>query len=574
MRQKLARVIGGVAMMALVAGGAACSSSDSGRRAAVTPAASKIAFFGALTGSSAALGINETTAPSWRSTSTTRRTPTARSSWPKFDSQGEPGQGARSGQQAIDDTKILGIVGPAFSGESEAADPIFDEAGLPTITPSATRPSLADQGLEDLPPRASATTTRRARRPANYIKNVLKAEKVFVVDDQSAYGAGLADEVKKVARRRGGRHGQGPGRGQADRLLRRWSPRSRPAARRRSSTAATTRRPACSVKQLTAAGWKGTLVAGDGVNDAGLHQGGRQGRRRGHDPDLPVRAGRPKAGGTFVADYKAQVRRRRRAPTATWRTTRRTSSWRASRPARPPARTCRTFVNGYNGKGVASELQVRPTTASWTRRRSRSGRSRSTRRQDRRRTRRSRSPDRRSLLQRLSRDPVRPGVIAPGRTGLLRPHGAPSCELRWTVLQFRDLTSHRPDPGRDLRPGRARLHPGLRRAAPDQLRALRGLHDRHVRRDLVWGCFGLDQNSPRPRRSGRSCSTCCVGADRRRWSPPAATALVVELVAYRPLRRRNAPPLAFLITAIGASFVHLRDRRRHHPAATPRACPR
>ena len=27
---------------------------------------------------------------------------------------------------------------------------------------------------------------------------MLKAEKVFVVDDQSAYGAGLADEVKKV----------------------------------------------------------------------------------------------------------------------------------------------------------------------------------------------------------------------------------------------------------------------------------------------------------------------------------------------------------------------------------------
>ncbi|KAA2261610.1 branched-chain amino acid ABC transporter permease [Solihabitans fulvus] len=34
-----------------------------------------------------------------------------------------------------------------------------------------------------------------------------------------------------------------------------------------------------------------------------------------------------------------------------------------------------------------------------------------------------------------------------------------------------------------------------------------------------------------------------------------ATAVVVERVAYRPLRRRGAPPLVFLITAIGASFV-------------------
>jgi branched-chain amino acid transport system permease protein len=33
-----------------------------------------------------------------------------------------------------------------------------------------------------------------------------------------------------------------------------------------------------------------------------------------------------------------------------------------------------------------------------------------------------------------------------------------------------------------------------------------------------------------------------------------ATAVTLELVAYRPLRRRNAPPLAFLITAIGSSL--------------------
>lgn len=35
----------------------------------------------------------------------------------------------------------------------------------------------------------------------------------------------------------------------------------------------------------------------------------------------------------------------------------------------------------------------------------------------------------------------------------------------------------------------------------------------------------------------------------------AVTAFVVERVAYRPLRKRNAPRLAFLITAIGVSFA-------------------
>lgn len=35
----------------------------------------------------------------------------------------------------------------------------------------------------------------------------------------------------------------------------------------------------------------------------------------------------------------------------------------------------------------------------------------------------------------------------------------------------------------------------------------------------------------------------------------AGVAMLVELVAYRPLRHRNAPVLAYLITAIGASFA-------------------
>ncbi|MDO9455317.1 branched-chain amino acid ABC transporter permease [Nocardioides sp.] len=37
----------------------------------------------------------------------------------------------------------------------------------------------------------------------------------------------------------------------------------------------------------------------------------------------------------------------------------------------------------------------------------------------------------------------------------------------------------------------------------------------------------------------------------------AGTALVVERVAYKPLRKKNAPPLIFLITAIGCSLVLL-----------------
>ena len=69
---------------------------------------------------------------------------------------------------------------------------------------------------------------------------------------------------------------------------------------------------------------------------------------------------------------------------------------------------------------------------------------------------------------------------------------------------------------------------------------------------IVWGWFGLDQNSAAPSVGGMLLYM-LVGLVAA-IIVSGLTALAVELVAYRPLRRRNAPPLAFLITAIGASL--------------------
>jgi branched-chain amino acid transport system permease protein len=70
---------------------------------------------------------------------------------------------------------------------------------------------------------------------------------------------------------------------------------------------------------------------------------------------------------------------------------------------------------------------------------------------------------------------------------------------------------------------------------------------------ITWGFFGLDQNSATPS-VGAVIGLLLLGL-LAAIVVSGITALVVELVAYRPLRRRNAPPLAFLITAIGASLA-------------------
>ncbi len=68
----------------------------------------------------------------------------------------------------------------------------------------------------------------------------------------------------------------------------------------------------------------------------------------------------------------------------------------------------------------------------------------------------------------------------------------------------------------------------------------------------TWGAVGYDQNTAVVG-FGSVLFLILVGLAAG-MAASAVTAVTVELVAYRPLRRRNAPPLAFLITAIGSSL--------------------
>jgi branched-chain amino acid transport system permease protein len=69
----------------------------------------------------------------------------------------------------------------------------------------------------------------------------------------------------------------------------------------------------------------------------------------------------------------------------------------------------------------------------------------------------------------------------------------------------------------------------------------------------TWGWMGFDQNTE-VNGIGSILLLIVVGLIAGALAS-AATAVAVEVVAYRPLRKRNAPPLAFLITAIGASLL-------------------
>jgi branched-chain amino acid transport system substrate-binding protein len=155
-----------------------------------------IGYFGALTGSAANLGINIRNGVELAVDQFNEENADCQVNLEEYDSQGSPDQATGLATQAIGDDTVIGIVGPAFSGESETAGPIFAEAGLPTITASATNPTLAENDWDTFQ-RILGNDASQGPAAAAYISDVLASEKVFVVDDASAYGKGLADIVNE-----------------------------------------------------------------------------------------------------------------------------------------------------------------------------------------------------------------------------------------------------------------------------------------------------------------------------------------------------------------------------------------
>jgi branched-chain amino acid transport system substrate-binding protein len=292
--------------VALVAGAAACNKTSSGGsqdNAGGKNCGFEIAYLGALTGPTANLGVNIEQGAELAIEQYNKKNGANCITVKKFDSQGSPDVAPGLARQLVTDKKILGIVGLPYSGESQAAGPILEEAGIPNITPSATNPVLTTKSWKFFH-RAVANDSSQGPAAGNYIKSVMKAQKAFVVDDQSAYGAGLADQVKATL-----------GSAVVD------SDKVGGEGKQTDFSATVTKVVASGAtalfyggyyqnagvlrKQLTAAGWKGVLVAGDGVNDKGYIEAAGKDAAEGTILTCPC-APASKAKGTFVTDYKTR----------------------------------------------------------------------------------------------------------------------------------------------------------------------------------------------------------------------------------------------------------------------------
>jgi branched-chain amino acid transport system substrate-binding protein len=144
----------------------------------------------------------------------------------------DPAKGAQNMSQFVDDTKVLGVIGPFNSSVAKAEIPVTNRASMVQISPANTNPCLtktvyipaALTGTSDVSCADGAGYTAAGLRPtgtnnyfrvattddfqgpavADYALNTLKLTKVAVASDNEAYGKGIADAFSARLKNKGG----------------------------------------------------------------------------------------------------------------------------------------------------------------------------------------------------------------------------------------------------------------------------------------------------------------------------------------------------------------------------------
>jgi len=119
------------------------------------------------------------------------------------DDQADPKTGNIVAQKLVD-AKINGMIGHLNSGTTIPASKIYFDAGIPQISPSATNPKYTQQGYKSAF-RTMANDVQQGKLLGEFAVTRIKAKRIALIDDRTAYGQGIADEFEKAVVAGGGK---------------------------------------------------------------------------------------------------------------------------------------------------------------------------------------------------------------------------------------------------------------------------------------------------------------------------------------------------------------------------------
>ncbi|SFX60207.1 branched-chain amino acid transport system substrate-binding protein [Thermoactinomyces sp. DSM 45891] len=118
-----------------------------------------------------------------------------------FDDQGDPKVGVSNAQKLAADQSILGIVGHLNSGVAIPASSTYENNSIAMVSPANTAVELTEQGKKSVN-RIVARDDFQGPAAFGFATDHLKAKNIFIIQDKSAYGQGLAENFKKVAEKK------------------------------------------------------------------------------------------------------------------------------------------------------------------------------------------------------------------------------------------------------------------------------------------------------------------------------------------------------------------------------------
>jgi len=113
-----------------------------------------------------------------------------------LDDQRNPTQAVAAAKKLISDRDVVAVIGHLNSSCTMPASAIYHQARLLQITPVSSNPQISRQGFDTFY-RTCATDDLQGPAAALFIVNELKAKRIFVLDDMTTYGRGLANELIK-----------------------------------------------------------------------------------------------------------------------------------------------------------------------------------------------------------------------------------------------------------------------------------------------------------------------------------------------------------------------------------------
>ena len=119
------------------------------------------------------------------------------------DDGGTPTGAAEVANQFAGDPQIIAVVGHIFSGATRAAIPIYEAAGIPMMSPSATVDTLTENGAKVFN-RLDIPDGKQGRFAADRLYHFLKVTNLAVLYDSSTDGQGIAQAVNDSFKALGG----------------------------------------------------------------------------------------------------------------------------------------------------------------------------------------------------------------------------------------------------------------------------------------------------------------------------------------------------------------------------------